>query len=445
MILRNVFRPFATGLLGWMIAGGTPLGAQPAAARFTLNQHDVPIAEAMDMLSRQTRVNVLLSRDVMGNVSFNLYDVTVDEAIRSIASAAGYAVEKVGESYFVIGREEAKQYSQGGVTTTRAFEVQYADPAEMLSLLTPYLSGYGKITALPERKMIVVEDTTPFLARVQAILDQVDRRPNQILIEARILEVSLDDEESYGIDWQKVFPSGDGDGTVGTRGLDAAGGSGSRGFFLEVVKSDITAALSLLSEQGRVRTLSTPQLLALENQEASVIVGDRQGYRVTTTINQVTTESVEFLESGVILRVTPTVDAVGRIMLSIHPEVSTGNIVDGVPSQSTTEVTTRLLVPSGRTVFIGGLMKHTLTERNQGVPGLKRVPVLRRLFSNDVKSGTSTETVVLITPHIVSDSGSTIDAQKVDAVRDAERLLGAEAEASRTQLEAVTPGSPPPH
>jgi type II secretory pathway component GspD/PulD (secretin) len=444
MMMKNVLRLLAASLLGGALLAAPPLGAQPAEQRFTLNQRDVPIAEAMDQLSRQTRVNVLLSREVVGNVSFNLYDVTVDEAIRSIASAAGYAVEKVGDSYFVIGREEAKLYSQGGVTTARAFPIQYADPAEVLNLLTPYLSGYGKITSLPERKMIVVEDTAPFVARVQSILEQVDRRPNQILIEARILEVTLDDEESYGIDWQKAFSSGDGDGSVGTRGLDAAGGSATRGMFLSVVRPDIEGALSLLSEQGRVRTLSTPQLLALENQEASVIVGDRQGYRVTTTINQVTTESIEFLESGVILRVTPTVDSMGRIMLSIHPEVSTGTIVGGIPSQSTAEVTTRLLVPSGRTVFIGGLMKHSLTQRNQGVPGLKRVPVLRRLFSNDVKTGNNTETVVLITPHIVSDNGSTIEADKVETVREAERLLKSEAEASKAQIEAVTPKGPKP-
>jgi type II secretory pathway component GspD/PulD (secretin) len=131
----------------------------------------------------------------------------------------------------------------------------------------------------------------------------------------------------------------------------------------------------------------------------------------------------------------------GRILLDIHPEVSTGTIVDGVPAQSTTEVTTQLLVPSGKTVFIGGLMKHTLAERNQGVPGLKRVPVLRRLFSNDLRSGNSTETVVLITPHIVSDAGSTIDAAKVETVREAERLLEAEADAAEEQLEAVQPGN----
>ena len=69
------------------------------------------------------------------------------------------------------------------------------------------------------------------------------------------------------------------------------------------MRSDLTVMLSALERDGRIRTLSTPKLLALENQEAEVLVGDRRGYAVTTTINQVTTESIEFLESGVILRV----------------------------------------------------------------------------------------------------------------------------------------------
>ena len=429
-------------LTGLLCASGIP--AQPAPAQsFSLNQRDVPIAEVMDMLSRLARVNILLSKDVTGNVSFNLYDVSLDEAVRSIAAAAGYAVEIRADSYFVMSREEAQQYSNGGVTSTRAFDVQYADPAVVMSLLEPYLSGYGKISSLAERKILIVEDTLPFLDRVEALLQQIDRHPSQILIEARILEISLDDEESYGINWEHPFTSDDGDGSLGTRGLLSAGSSASRGFFFEVINADLTATLNLLSEQGRVRTLSTPQLLALENQEASVIIGDRQGFRVTTTINQVTTESIEFLESGVILRVTPWVDTEGRIMMDIHPEVSNGTIVDGIPSQTTTEVTTRLLVPSGRTVFIGGLMKRTLTERNQGFPGLKRVPVLRRLFSNNLKVGVNTETIVLITPHIVSDAGSAIGSAKVDTVREVERLLDAEAGDSEQQLNDLT-SSPVP-
>jgi hypothetical protein len=93
-------------------------------------------------------------------------------------------------------------------------------------------------------------------------------------------------------------------------------------------------------------------------------------------------------------------------MMEIHPEVSNGTVdVNGIPSQTTTEVTTHLIVPAGQTIFIGGLMKHTLTENSAGVPVLGTLPGIGRLFSNREASNVNTETVVLITPYVVRDPG----------------------------------------
>jgi type II secretory pathway component GspD/PulD (secretin) len=166
-----------------------------------------------------------------------------------------------------------------------------------------------------------------------------------------------------------------------------------------------------------------PKLLALEHQEAEVVIGDRLGFRVTTTINQVTTESIEFLESGVILRVTPNVDDDGQVMLAIHPEVSTGAIdpITGIPSQATTEVTTRMIVPDGQTVFVGGLIKHRVDESKSGVPLIGRIPVVGRLFSNRNSTTTNTETVVLITPTVLQQGESLIDRDSMDKIDKLER------------------------
>ncbi len=170
--------------------------------------------------------------------------------------------------------------------------------------------------------------------------------------------------------------------------------------------------------------MSTPKLLALENQEASVIVGDRRGFKVTTTINQVTTESIQFLESGVILRVTPHVDREGRIMMDIHPEVSTGVVdINGIPSQTTTEVTTRLLVGSGQTGFIGGLIKQTLNESRTGVPILGRIPGLGLLFSSLELTSVNTETIVVITPRVVGDVGGPWNTEAQSEVEELELRL----------------------
>jgi len=103
-----------------------------------------------------------------------------------------------------------------------------------------------------------------------------------------------------------------------------------------------------------VRTLSTPKLLALENQEAVVKIGDNIGYKVTTTIKLVTSETIQFLETGTILRVTPSVNEQGQVLLKIHPEIGSGSLQLGVPSKRTTEVSSELLAEDGQAVFIGG-------------------------------------------------------------------------------------------
>jgi type II secretory pathway component GspD/PulD (secretin) len=378
-----------------------PSEAQPV----TLNLRNVEIAEVMQMLSRQNRVNILLSDGVDSRVSLNLYDVELDEAIRAIAAAGGFLVDVRNGSYFLFTPEDANQSPDASFTIVRTFPVQYADPLAMEETLRPYLSSFGKLAVLTEHRMLMLEDQPAYVERAEKLIRELDRHPRQILIEAKIMEVTLTDEESHGVDWSRLFSSDGGNGSFGTRGLSGPGNSGSSGFFFDYMTPDYEVALSALESTGRIRSLASPTLLALENQEASVIIGDRRGYRVTTTINQVTSESIEFLESGVILRVTPVIDEKRRILLDVHPEVSTGNVdANGIPSQTTTEVTTQLLVPSGQSIFIGGLIRNSSAEDRQGVPVLGRLPGVGKLFSNKEVSNINTETVVLITPRLVGES-----------------------------------------
>ncbi len=375
------------------------------ARKFSLSFRDTDIDEALAMLASKSRVNIILSKNIQGDISLNLYDVTLDQAVRSIAKATGYEVEKRYGSYYVLLPSEASENLSRGVTTLRTFKVQYTDTAAVESILKNHLSKHGKITTLPGRNLIVIEDTFEFVSRVEKLLKEIDKKPRQILIEAKILEISLNDGETFGLDWNQLFTFDGEQGNVGTRGFSSPGATG---FFLDLVTPNVEVALQALNGEGRVRTLSTPKLLALENQEASVVIGDRIGYRLTTTINQVTTESIEFLESGVILKVKPSVDANDHVLLDIHPEVSTGSVLEGIPSQTTTEVTTQLLVENGQTVFIGGLIKQSVSESHDGVPVLGSIPLIGSLFQHSETTSVNTETVVMITPYIVEKNDNVV-------------------------------------
>jgi type II secretory pathway component GspD/PulD (secretin) len=416
----NLIRIAGTLCLAVFLSVCLPAHGQTNENRISMTMKDADLVEVMDMISREQRVNVFVSIDSAQTVSFSLYDMLLPDAIRAIANAAGFAVEHHDGNFYVVERDEAGKYSPDAFTHVRIFELQYVKVEEMESLLDPYLSEHGEISVFTDRNLFLVEDTPDFLQRLAALVAQIDQAPKQILIEAKILEITLTDEDSFGLDWSKFFDSDGSNNVFGTKGLSDPS---SAGLFLDYATPDVAVVLDALTAQGRVRTLSTPKLLAVEGQESSVIIGDRRGYSVTTTINQVTTESVEFLESGVILRVTPSVDANGQILMDINPEVSTGVIdpLTGIPSQTTTEVTTRMIVPNGRTVFIGGLIKHRVDESKRGIPIIGRIPVLGRLFSNRERTNTITETIVLIRPSIVTPSVTTIDEHSMDRIRQLEQ------------------------
>ncbi|MEE9279943.1 MAG: secretin N-terminal domain-containing protein [Myxococcota bacterium] len=402
----------------WSLASGlsaaTPLEISGGSGRpLSIVARDTPLAEIYEMLSRKEQISVLIGKGVSGTVSVTLFNVTLDQAVRSIAEAAGYVAERRRGSYVILTREEAGRDSANGNTIVRTLKIDYADPEAISNILAKHQSRYGEITVFPERRMLVIEDLPDFIRRIERIVTEIDREPDQILIEAKILEITLDENDVFGIDWEKFFTY---DGSAGSFGVRGQTSAGTAGVFFGLAHPDLEAALNALSKSGRVRTLSTPSLLALEHEEAEVLIAERLGFRVTTTINEVTTESVEFLESGVILRFKASVDRLGRIRLEIHPEVSTGTISDGLPNQTTAEVTTTLLVEDGQKIFIGGLLKDTVTQTRSGVPVLMDIPYLGFLFSRREDISVSTETVVLISAHVASRARQAISEEKSAAL-----------------------------
>lgn len=433
-------------LTGWMIlllVVGVPAQAQTAVAvpplasdqsgqRVTLSFREASIQEVFEVLSRKDRINIVLGKGITGTISINLYDVTVKDAIFRVAEAAGLAVELVGDNYLILDRKEIGQEHPGAMTELHAFKVQYSDPKQVAEILTKYLSRYGKITALNERQMIIVDDKPEFVARISKLLLELDSQPKQVLIEAKVLEITLDNSETYGVDWSRIFGSaGAPSGYFGTNGLSAgsvAGGPLQAGFFFSLANERLSLFLEAKASKNRVRTLSSPKLLAMENREAKAVIGNSTGYKVTTTINQVTTESIQFLESGVILRVTPSVDQQGRVLLKVHPEVSSTTLNAGIPAKKSTEVTTELLCEDGQSVFIGGLIKSGTSQGKTGVPLLGDLPGIGRLFSTTNETVNSTETVVIITPRIVRDprAASSFSEEEVRRVEQANAHIAAQ-------------------
>ena len=166
------------------------------------------------------------------------------------------------------------------------------------------------------------------------------------------------------------------------------------------VDKDVTGFIRALSTIGKLEVLATPRLLVLNKQRAELVLGQRLGYATLSQSLVSTVQQVQFLDVGTQLRVRPFISSDGMIRMEIHPERSSGQVVNNIPQTTTAEVTTNIMVPDGATVVIGGLMDNEDHKNQAGVPFLCDLPWIGVLFRQRQHTITKKELVVLLTPHI---------------------------------------------
>jgi type II secretory pathway component GspD/PulD (secretin) len=409
-----------------------------------LNFHEVDIRELLSALAIKRETNIVMSQDVSGKVSLHLYRVTLDEALRAISLAGGFCHMKHGNTHFIYKPEEKKD-PQADRLQMRIFELKYAEVEKIQEVLDA-IPGKRVIKFHEPSKTIIVEDTPENIKKIRTILHFWDRKPRQVLIEATILQIRLTDDMSMGVNWGKIL----GDARIGTGGFSTAVppteegtspvpdlGSGIFGNMITGAgtRHEFTLALDALQTKTKVNTLSTPKLLAIHGKQARVQVGGQQGYKVTTvTGTGIATETVEFLDIGTILDITPYIDDEDNVLLNVKPSINSVTIdaATGVPTQKSTAVSTWLLAKGGETVFIAGLIEDTGSNTRDMVPCLGNLPGgLGWFFRGTSRSTGKDELVVLITPKVLESERKRLDEEAVEKAKKAE--------------EALNKPPPPPH
>jgi type II secretory pathway component GspD/PulD (secretin) len=363
----------------------------------SLNFSECDIRELLLALAMKQNANIVIAQDVMGKVSIHLSRVSLQEAVSSIAMAGGYECRREKGTYFVYKTKTVRD-PQADRLQTRVFKLKFIKTDKVQEILGA-LPGIRTVKIHEDSKSLIVEDTPENVAKVGSILAAWDTVPKQVLIEAQILQISLTDEMSMGVDWTKVF----GDVSIGTAGAFTTN-AGLVGSIRTGVGSgsQFTAAINALQTKTKVNTLSSPKILAVNGKQAQVQVGGKQGYKTTTTNLGVTQETVQFLDTGTILDITPFIDDEGNIQLTVQPKINSVSFDKlGNPVLSTTSVSTTLMAKSNQTIFIGGLIENTASQTQRMIPWLGRIPFLGFLFGLTNPSVGKTELVVLITPQIM--------------------------------------------
>ncbi len=414
-------------------AGSTP--PNPPGKQLIIEVQNEDIRKVLELLARHSSTSILLSKSVQGPVTASLHGVDLHTALEALLRATGYVARKYEDYIFVGTSEECDRFDQlrSGVGL-RVYRPRFVSAKELESLFRPLLTaGIGTVTVSsppetgisgdPTRTggdsyaggdLVIVRDYENVLTQLDQLVAEIDVKPPQVAIEAMILAVRLDDEDRIGINFELFrdkprFRLGweNPPASLANIRFDA-------GLKVAFLDGSVSSFVSALQQIRDTNVIAAPRLLVLNKHRADIQIGKEQGYVSTTITETAASQSVEFLQTGTLLRIRPFVTGDNMIRLEVHPELSDGEVRElagfTVPQKDITQVTTNVLVPNGTTVVIGGLIRRELSSGGSQIPVLGNLPWVGAIFRNRSAQQIREEIIVLITPHIIRDEEAAREA-----------------------------------
>ncbi|MEI6149567.1 MAG: secretin N-terminal domain-containing protein [bacterium] len=323
---------------------------------------------------------------------------------------------KIREMEDVIQKSEIPSILRILPTVTTNFVLQYAVIEDIEPKLTPLLTkDVGQIQSDKRTKTLIVTDLPSSMTKICELVAIFDRAQKQVFIEAKIVEVKLTDEFRLGVKWDHLLEGLDPRFSLGTSGQFPAGLLASQGGTLNyhtiAAGGDLNVLVEALATVGNTKVLSNPNIAVLDGQEATIEVTTRAPYAETTfesgTTN-ITGKTYKFIDVGISMSVIPRINELGFITVDIHPSVSsvigmydtaTGQ---GVPIVKKSAAATSVTVKDGVTIIIAGMIDKQESKTINKVPLLGSIPLLGMLFRSEHTNVENTETIVLLTPRIVT-------------------------------------------
>ena len=410
-----------------LAAGVVPASAANLDKLISLDADDAYLPAVLKILAEKGDLNIVTGPNVAsGKITIHLKDVPVEQAVNLVVRAAGLAYERIGGSILVA---DSKSLAEETGLSAYTIPLQYADAIDVQAALKNVTENVQVDRG--GNRLIVV--TSPrVIAEIQSIVAEMDKPARQVMLEARVLEVSTDGLKQLGIDWDLVNRQGftfvEGDGTATFNGdleepgpLTKAPGVTNTPGTDDIFKlrnfsrtpKVFRAFLDMLIHDGQARVLASPKLVTLNGKEASMLSGQRIPYLVSQTVfaggAAAPTQSVQREEVGIKLAITPLINADGYITVHILPEVSsvTGfrGAANDLPVVSTRQAETTVRLRDGSAVVIGGLLDEEKTTNTTKVPILGEIPLLGKLFSHVNIVTTKRDLVIEVTPHLLPEPG----------------------------------------
>jgi len=421
-----------------------PAGAQAAATpsrsilvdpiegegddKLSIDARNSRLGDVLEVLREQGDLNIIAGSEVLNTTVYaTLTDVDVDTALDAILRPTGFVARREGKFVYIGKPADFDSFEQNADRIgTRIYRPNYVTAAELESLISKLLTqNVGVVSvstpaevgiaddntnaggdAFAGADVLLVRDYETVLRQIDQVVDEVDVRPMQVAIEAMVLSVKLDDSDKFGVNFELLRDKpnvrlGWGTPLTSVASVDFTKGGLKFGF----LDGSLSAFLEALETIGDTNVIATPRLMVLNKHRAEIQIGEKKGYVSTTVTETSSTQSVEFLDIGALLRLRPFISSDGMIRMEVHPELSDGSVDTEsgftLPNKEVTEVTTNIMVRDGCTVIIGGLMREQLTDTTTQVPVFGNLPLVGAAFRNKEEKIERREVLVLITPRII--------------------------------------------
>ncbi len=325
---------------------------------------------------------------------------------------------------------------------TEIFNLKYAKAEDLKTQLAPILTpGTSEVELDVRTNKIVISDLPDKMKKIKQMVEEFDAPTKQVLIEAQIVQIALNDRTAVGVNWEKLFANRQ------LRNIDFAGkfplpDTANLGTFSlgTMDQNDFSLVLQYLNQITKTNILSRPRIAVLNNQEATILIGAKEVYFSQTqsqsSVTTTTAETVNFVDVGVKINVTPTISDDGFVTMKIRPEVSsvretaTSPLGSTVPVVETSQAETAVKVKDNVMIMIAGLMKEDIRETRRQYPLISKIPLLGWLFGNKDSSKNKSEIAIFLTPHIVTG-----DAEQIDASREEIKKRGILTKKPKSRIE----------
>jgi type IV pilus secretin PilQ/predicted competence protein len=397
------------------------------------------VGAVLRLLARQSKINMVVSETVAGTVTMRLEDVTALQAVAIIVKAKGLVMDKVDNVYYV--KTAAERTAEP--TESDSYQFSYARAKDVVPLVAGQLSSKDAPQIDERTNTLFYRETRANMDTIRKLLVQIDKPTKQVMIEARLVEVTANPKQNFGINWTGTFanktigyaPNGGGDFLMpnsnnhGSNNLFGNFGNLIAGQYAILSVPNFSATLDLLNQDADAEFLANPRVVTADNQQAKIEIIRSQPIP-QLNFNEQTATAVfggfQDKKFGNTLVVRPSVNKDSFITLAVKPEIS-NKVGDATfvfagasvtsPVIDTRSLDSNVLIKSGDTLAIGGLLQDEVRKTRTKVPGLGDVPVLGYFFSSRANERVKRNLLVFVTPTIIDQHYGTGLEDQVSGLR----------------------------